>query len=226
MKQPLKLRKKESLYEDNTNNFDGSNRSLTFVFSDQVVSRLDKIHQAKQDVKTGCRKVSDLKILIAGIGNIFNGDDGFGVEVVRELNERALPDGVEVADFGIRSFDLAFALVNGYRAVILVDALQRNQAPGTLYLFEPNLIDAEELMPVAMEGHGLHPAQVLKLARLYGTLPDHIFLVGCEPLTVAFSDEGQLGLSPPVQANLEEAIKLIESLLQKLQQKFFVVNES
>ena len=113
--------------------------------------------------------------------------------------------------------DLAFALVEGYQVVILVDALQRNEKPGTLYLFEPDLGHAEELMPVAMEGHGLHPAQVLKLATLYGNLPEHIFLVGCEPMTVAFSDEGQLGLSPPVQANLDEAINLIESLLQKLQ---------
>jgi len=79
---------------------------------------------------------------------------------------------------------------------------------------------------VAMEGHGLHPAQVLKLATLYGNLPEHIFLVGCEPLTVEFSDEGQMGLSPPVQANLEEAVKLIESLIQRLQKGSTVVNES
>lgn len=166
--------------------------------------------------------MSELKILIAGIGNIFNGDDGFGVEVVRRLNERSLPDGVKLADFGIRSFDLAFALVDDYQAVILVDALQRNEPPGTLYLFEPNLQNMEELIPASVEGHGLHPAQVLKLATLYGSLPEHIYLVGCEPMTVEFSDEGQLGLSPPVQANLEEAIQLIETLLQKLQAKLLM----
>ena len=171
-------------------------------------------------------KVSELKILIAGIGNIFNGDDGFGVEVVRKLQERALPDDVNVIDFGIRSFDLAFALVDGYQAVILVDALQRKESPGTLYLFEPDLDHADELMPVAMEGHGLHPAQVLKLATLYGNLPERIFLIGCEPMTVTFSEEGQLGLSPPVQANLDEAIKLIESLIQRLQRESMVANES
>ena len=166
--------------------------------------------------------MSELKILIAGIGNIFNGDDGFGVEVVRRLNERSLPDGVKVVDFGIRSFDLAFALVDDYQAVILVDALQRNEPPGTLYLFEPNLQNMEELIPASVEGHGLHPAQVLKLATLYGSLPEHIYLVGCEPMTVEFSDEGQLGLSPPVQANLEEAIQLIDTLLQKLQAKLLM----
>ena len=163
--------------------------------------------------------MSELKILIAGIGNIFNGDDGFGVEVVRRLNERRLPEGVHVVDFGIRSFDLAFALVEGYQAVILVDALQRNKPPGTLYLFEPDLEKMDALIPASVEGHGLHPAQVLTLAKLYGSLPEHIFLVGCEPMTVAFSEEGQLGLSPPVQANLEEAIRLIESLVQKLRQE-------
>lgn len=171
-------------------------------------------------------KVSELKILIAGIGNIFNGDDGFGVEVLRKLQELALPDGVNVVDFGIRSFDLAFALVDGYQAVILVDALQRNERPGTLYLFEPDLENMEALVPASMEGHGLHPAQVLKLATLYGKLPEYIFLVGCEPMTIAFSEEGQIGLSPPVQANLDEAIKLIETLLQKLRRKSMLVNES
>ena len=169
-------------------------------------------------------EASDSKILIAGIGNIFNGDDGFGVEVIKKLEESALPDGVTVVDFGIRSFDLAFALVDGYQVAILVDALQRNEPPGTLYLFEPNLEDAGQLMPVTLEGHGLHPAQVLKLANLYGTLPKKILIVGCEPAVTTFSDEGQIGLSPSVQANLPEAIGLIETLIPKLQQELTTVN--
>ena len=168
----------------------------------------------------------DPKILIAGLGNIFNSDDGFGVEVIRKLGERSLPDGVTVVDFGIRSFDLTFALVDGYQAAILVDALQRNELPGTLYLFEPSLEDTEQLMPVTMEGHALHPAQVLKLAKLYGTLPEKIFVVGCEPQVMAFSDEGQIGLSPPVKANLQEAVVLIETLILKLQQELASVNQS
>lgn len=170
--------------------------------------------------------VNDLKILIAGIGNIFNGDDGFGVEVVKRLHNRILPDGVRVVDFGIRSFDLAFALVDGYQAAILVDALQRNESPGTLYLFEPSLEDAEQLLPGTLEGHGLHPAQVLKLAKLYGTLPEKIFVVGCEPETTSFSEEGQMGLSPPVQANLDEAVGLIAALIPRLQQELAAVNRS
>lgn len=170
--------------------------------------------------------MADLRILIAGLGNIFNGDDGFGVEVVRRLQERTLPDHVTVIDFGIRSFDLTFALVDGYQAAILVDALQRNESPGTLYLFEPTLEAAGQLFPATLEGHGLHPAQVLELAKLYGTLPEKIFVVGCEPEVTTFSDEGQMGLSPPVQANLDEAIALIETLIPKLQQELAAVSGS
>ncbi|MGH7848434.1 MAG: hydrogenase maturation protease, partial [Candidatus Binatia bacterium] len=73
------------------------------------------------------------KILVAGIGNIFLGDDGFGVEVARELAKRKLPESVRVVDFGIRGFDLAYALLDGYDLTILVDAAPRGGLPGTLY---------------------------------------------------------------------------------------------
>ena len=169
--------------------------------------------------------MSNLKILIAGIGNIFNADDGFGVEVVQRLQDRLLPDGVHVVDFGIRGFDLAFALVDGYQAAILVDALQRGETPGTLYLFEPDMAHLDEMPQVNLEGHGLHPARVLKLANLYGSLPEKILVVGCEPTVTTFSQEGQIGLSPPVQANLDAAVRLIESLVQKLQQEHLTINE-
>jgi hydrogenase maturation protease len=129
-----------------------------------------------------------------------------------------------VVDFGIRSFDLTFALVDGYQAVILVDALQRNEAPGTLYLFEPSLENAEQLMPATMEGHGLHPAQVLKVASLYGPLPEKILVVGCEPAVTTFSEDGQIGLSPAVQVNLPEAIRLIEDLIPRLQQELAAIH--
>jgi hydrogenase maturation protease len=79
------------------------------------------------------------RVLIAGIGNIFLGDDGFGVRVVNELRQRRLPDSVDVIDFGIRSYDLAFALTNGYDAVVLVDAVPRGEPPGTTYLIEIDL---------------------------------------------------------------------------------------
>jgi hydrogenase maturation protease len=164
-------------------------------------------------------KVEDLKILIAGIGNIFNGDDGFGVEVVKRLQHASLPEGVHVKDFGIRSFDLAFGLVDGYQTAILVDALQRGEAAGTLYVFEPDMETLDQWSTVSMEGHELHPAQVLKLATLYGSLPEKILVVGCEPAVMDFSEEGHIGLSAPVQANLDRAVGLIESLVQKQQRE-------
>src|SRR6202030_732892 len=79
------------------------------------------------------------RILIAGIGNIFLGDDAFGVEVVRRLAARKLPDAIRVVDFGIRGFDLAYALMEGYEITILVDATPRGGQPGTLYTIEPDL---------------------------------------------------------------------------------------
>lgn len=157
-------------------------------------------------------------ILVAGIGNIFMGDDGFGVEVARRLAGRDWPDGVRVADFGIRGFDLAFALVDGCDAAILVDALQRGEAPGTLYVFEPSPEDFEELSPVSFEGHGLHPARVLQLASLYGKPPQRILVVGCEPAEIEFIQEGQMGLSPPVRASVDEAIRIVEALVTDLRE--------
>ena len=80
-----------------------------------------------------------MKILVAGVGNIFLGDDAFGVEVARALSGRPLPEGVTVKDFGIRGFDLAYTMLDAWDTVILVDALSRGEAPGTLYLLEPDL---------------------------------------------------------------------------------------
>jgi hydrogenase maturation protease len=168
----------------------------------------------------------EANILIAGIGNIFMGDDGFGVEVTKRLRERTWPEGVRVVDFGIRSFDLAFALVEGYDVAILVDALQRGEAPGTLYVFEPDLADLAELSPVNMEGHGLHPAQVLQMANLYGTPPQRILVVGCEPATTGFAEGGQMDLSPAVQASVEEAVRQVEALVQEIRQEQMVKDES
>ena len=165
-------------------------------------------------------------ILIAGIGNIFMGDDGFGVEVTKRLRERTWPPGVRVADFGIRSFDLAFALVDNCDVAILVDALQRGEVPGTLYVFEPDLADLDELSPVNMEGHGLHPAQVLQMAKLFGEPPKRILVVGCEPAITGFAEGGQMNLSPPVQASLKEAVRQIEALVQEIRQEQAVKDES
>jgi hydrogenase maturation protease len=156
-------------------------------------------------------------ILIAGIGNIFLGDDAFGVEVVRRLAERKLPDAVRVADFGIRGFDLAYALQDGYETTILVDACPRGQTPGTLYVIEPDLksLDSPEAPRTPIEAHAMNPESVLRMAHAMNIKVKNVLLVGCEPETLG-GDEGQMGLSAPVEAAVEEAVTLVESLIDQV----------
>ena len=156
------------------------------------------------------------KILIAGIGNIFLGDDAFGVEVVHELARRRQPAEVSVVDFGIRSYDLAYALTDGYDAVILVDATPRGEPPGTVSLIEPDLSRLNQLDHEAMDAHTLNPVAVLHLAQALGGQTSKIYLVGCEPAELVASEAGDLGLSEPVHAALPAAVARIESLVEKL----------
>jgi hydrogenase maturation protease len=160
-------------------------------------------------------------ILIAGVGNIFLGDDAFGVEVARRLAERRWPDGVRVVDFGIRGLDLAYSILDGCGNVILVDAVARGQPPGTLYVMEPQLDDDEGAQPAAMpspmlDAHGMDPATVLRLIRQLGGPAVPIWLVGCEP--VSWTDDGDLptGLSEPVAAAVEEAVNLVQQIAERL----------
>lgn len=157
------------------------------------------------------------RVLVAGIGNIFLGDDAFGVEVAAALAKRSLPEGVRVVDFGIRGFDLAYALLDGYDAAIMVDAIQRGGAPGTLYVIEPDMDNLGELEAQMVETHGMHPAKVLGLVKaMGGGQPECLRLVACEPATFGPEDEGQMGLSEPVQASIEQAAQLVESLVQRI----------
>lgn len=158
------------------------------------------------------------RILIAGIGNIFLGDDAFGVEVIRQLANVSFPDSVRVKDYGIRGFDLAYALMDGYETAILVDATPRGGAPGTLYLIEP---DPQELQDISagvesFEAHGLDPVKVLALVRAMGGEFNRVLVVGCEPGSIDDEEGGRMGLSGPVEAALPEAVKMIESLVAKL----------
>jgi hydrogenase maturation protease len=156
------------------------------------------------------------RILVAGIGNVFLGDDGFGVEVVKRLAERELPDGVEVADFGIRGMDLIYALHDDYEVVIFVDATPRGEEPGTLYLLEPEIEDDGE---VVLDTHGMDPVKVIKFARTLGLTPARTLVVGCEPQAVIGGDDFEemlMELSEPVQAAVEEAAKLVESLVGQI----------
>jgi len=153
-------------------------------------------------------------ILVAGIGNIFLGDDGFGSEVARRLMQRLAVPGLRVADFGIRGLDLAFALTDGWHTTIIIDAMPRGGEPGTIYVVEADLSTIDD-GPVALEAHAMDPIRVLALARSMGAELRNILIVGCEPETFGSPDEGQLGLSPGVARAVERAIDVIEALVAK-----------
>ncbi len=159
-------------------------------------------------------------ILIAGVGNIFLGDDAFGVEAVRAMAARPLPDGVSAVDFGIRGFDLAFSLLDPWHAVIIVDALARGGAPGTLYTLEPDLaaMAAAAGPETAMNPHGMDPLRVLHLALSMGPIAAQVFVVGCEPHDFGDELEGRMGLSATVQASIAEAVAMIDTLVSSLLQ--------
>jgi hydrogenase maturation protease len=155
-----------------------------------------------------------MSILVAGIGNIFNGDDAFGVEVAQRLARRPQPAGVKIVDFGIRGLDLAYALLEDYQAAILIDAAARGHAPGTVTIIEPEAYDGPELRPEDMmiSGHDLDPAKVLKLVAALGGGCRRILLVACEPLDCG-GEDGAMGLSPIVEAAIEPAVATVEGLI-------------
>ena len=157
-------------------------------------------------------------ILIACIGNIFLGDDAFGVEVARSLATRTLPDEVQVRDFGIRGFDLAYTLLDPWHSVILVDALAGNEPPGTLFVLEPDLtgLGNNNAEGLDLNPHGMDPMRVLNLAASLGGISARVLVLGCEPNDFGDELEGRMGLSPSVQAAVEEASNMIEDLVEKI----------
>ena len=160
--------------------------------------------------------VSHKRILVAGVGNIFLGDDGFGVEVVKRLAGRELPGGVEVVDFGIRGMDLIYALQDDYEVIIFIDATPRGEKPGTVYLLEPEI---EEYGEIVLDTHGMDPVKVIKFARALGAKPIRTLVVGCEPQVVVSGEDYEdmlMELSEPVSAAVEEAVKLVESLVEEI----------
>jgi hydrogenase maturation protease len=165
--------------------------------------------------------MTERTILVAGIGNIFLGDDGFGVEVAQRLAVLPQPDGVRVTDFGIRGFDLAFALLDEPDATILIDAMPRGEAPGTVYVLEPDL-DGESAASSpdhaegSFQGHAMTPDSVFALVRTLGGRPRNVTVVGCEPLTFGPENEGQMGLSEPVSSAVDEAVAVVQQLLARL----------
>jgi hydrogenase maturation protease len=156
-----------------------------------------------------------MKVLVAGIGNIFLGDDGFGVEVANRLSRLPPVEGVQVADFGIRGLHLAYELLGGYDALVLVDAVPMGEAPGTVAIIEPDL-DAirppdDELAPT-LEAHSMNPVLVLGMLASLGGSVDRVRIVGCEPAVI---DEG-IGLSAAVTAAVEPAVDAVHEVLADL----------
>jgi hydrogenase maturation protease len=158
------------------------------------------------------------RILIACIGNIFLGDDGFGTEVARRFAGRSLPLGVTLKDFGIRGLDLTYALLDPYELIILVDACPRGGEPGSVYLVEPDPVatGTEDAASPFLEMHGMNPMNVLRMVKSMSGASSRVLIVGCEPAKIGADEEGKLGLSEPVAAAIDEAVLMIEMLVSKV----------
>lgn len=157
---------------------------------------------------------SAARLLVAGVGNIFLGDDAFGPEVIRALGERPLPDGVLVRDFGIRGMDLAYTLLDGYDTAVLVDAAARGHAPGTLSLIEAEPPDGTAVP----EAHGMDPEKVLALAAHLGDEPlPRVLVLACEPGLLPSGDEDVLpGPGPAVREAVGRAVDALHTLVPVL----------
>ncbi|MDQ6841449.1 MAG: hydrogenase maturation protease [Actinomycetota bacterium] len=188
-----------------------------FFFSPAEVEPLPEDLAAASAGGSPAREQRTPRVLVAGIGNVFLGDDGFGVALADRLARRQLPPGVEVVDFGIRGMDLALAIVEGYDAVVLLDATPRGKRPGTLYVIEVGPEDLEA-GDGELDAHGMDPVKVLGLVRTFGGTPPRTYVVGCEPKTRMSPEDEEIvaELSEPVRAAMSGGVELVESLLGQI----------
>lgn len=164
------------------------------------------------------KKLSKQKpvLLVAGVGNVFMGDDAFGVEVVQRLATKKLPEEVRIVDFGIRGLDLVYALQDGYESTILVDACQKGQPAGTVYVIEPDLNVVEDISASGVvDSHGMDPINVIRMAKAMNAPLKRFLVVGCEPETLG-GEQGHMGLSCPVEAALDEAVRVVEDVVTRI----------
>jgi hydrogenase maturation protease len=164
------------------------------------------------------------RILIAGIGNVFLGDDGFGVAVVEQLSHFALPQGAVLMDAGIRGLDLTYALLSDYDAAILIDAVRRGYSPGSICVLDPEVEADPEPEDVSnpaglLDAHAMDPLKVLAFVRQSGSKLRAMRVVGCEPLTMGSDDDPAFGLSAPVRAAVNEAAQQVYALVAELQRE-------
>ena len=155
------------------------------------------------------------RVMIAGVGNMFMKDDGFGGAVVKKILNKKFPEGVEVKDFGTGGLKLAYDLMKGYDGLILLDASARGEKPGTLYVIEPN---EDDINPDLEQGgpidpHGADPATVLRFVKSIGSWPAKVLIVACEPETI---DDFEIGLSEPVNAAIDKAVEMVEDIIKEI----------
>ena len=156
------------------------------------------------------------RVLIAGIGNAWQRDDGFGSEVARRLDHVELPDGVAVIDFGTGGLDLAYQAMYGYDAILMIDISRQGGEPGTLYVME---VDEDEVAAGAVEDgevlnpHGMDPETVLRFIKITGSWPGKVVIVACEPQTI---EEMGMGLSPVVEEAVDRAVALVLETAREL----------
>jgi len=155
------------------------------------------------------------RVLVAAVGNLWMKDDGFATEVVKRLESRTLPDGVAVLDFGTGGLNLAYEVMRGYNALILIDISQQGGAPGTLYVMEPDedsieggIDDGDVIDP-----HGMDPRTVLRFVKNVGGWPGRVVVVACEPATV---EEMGIGLSDEVAGAVDDAVELVIETVDKV----------
>jgi hydrogenase maturation protease len=171
-----------------------------------------------EGVREDADGAADVRILVACMGNLLRGDDGFGVAVAEALDERQLPSNVDVSEVGISGVSMAQEMLSGYDAMVLVDAMERGDEPGTLYVEHaevPDLdqYDTREIGSFAADMHQTDPNKVLVLGEALGVLPEPTILVGCEPQE---TDDLEDALSEPVEAAVPKAVEHVEIVVDEL----------
>ena len=157
------------------------------------------------------------RVLVAGMGNDLRQDDGFGIEVIRRFFGDGVPEGVRVYESGIAGIGLVQELMDGYEALVIVDATDRGEEPGTVYLLEVEVLGPEELTEESRQEyladtHLTVPSKALTLARALEVLPPRVYILGCQPK----EHELGMGLSEPVERGVVDAVERLQELTRRL----------
>jgi hydrogenase maturation protease len=161
-------------------------------------------------------RIAEKQILVAAVGNLWKRDDGFGTAVATRLREQEQPSGVSVADFGTSGLDLAYEVMRGYAALVLIDVTRQGGTPGTLYVMEADPASVELGIEDGdvIDPHDMDPQTVLRFVKAVNGWPGKVVVIGCEPAEV---EEYGIGLSPEVEAAVETAVDLVREQIEELQ---------